>query len=214
MYPGLAAGAVLLASYLLGAIPFTLLAGKLKGIDIREHGSGNLGATNAIRVLGKPVGLTVFVLDFLKGFLPVMVVRFLPAAWFSVSISELLAFSCGAAAVVGHIFPVYLKFRGGKGVAATAGMLLAVRWDAALIACGVFFPVRRLTGYVSLSSIALAVTFPSALFLLHPSRALSDYKWVLIGSCLLALLIIYRHKGNIGRILKGEEPKVGKKGPD
>ena len=212
MYSGLTAGALILASYLLGAIPFALLAGKLKGIDIRKHGSGNLGATNAIRVLGKPVGLTVFVLDFLKGFIPVMVVRFLPAG--SVAISEFMAFSCGAAAVVGHIFPVYLKFKGGKGVAATAGMLLAVRWDAALIACGVFFPVRRLTGYVSLSSIALAVTFPSALYLLHPSRAMSDYKWVLIGSCLLALLIIYRHKGNIGRILRGEEPKVGRKSPD
>jgi glycerol-3-phosphate acyltransferase PlsY len=202
---------LLLGSYLLGAIPFALIAGRLKGIDIREHGSGNLGATNAIRVLGKPVGILVFLLDFLKGLGPVVLARTLPLP---LSERELLgvAFACGIAAVLGHVFPVYLRFKGGKGVAATAGALLAVRWDAALTACVAFFIVREISGYVSLSSMILALVFPLAIFLYHGSQALDGYLWITVGSALLALMIFYRHKDNWARILRGEEPKVGRKG--
>jgi len=200
---------VLVLSYLLGSLPTSIVAGRvLSGIDIREHGSGTLGATNAIRVLGKPVGLAVFCLDFLKGFGPVCAAKVLP-----MHLDEptrlAFAFACGVAAVIGHTFPVYLKFKGGKGVAATAGVMLATRWDAALLSFAVFFAVRKVSGYVSLSSMALAVTFPAAIVLFHWSEAFSLYRWIVMGSGLLALLIIFRHRTNILRILQGNEPKVG-----
>ena len=210
MQAGLITGGMLLASYLAGAIPFTLIAGYIKGIDIRKHGSGNLGATNAIRVLGKPIGLTVFLLDFLKGFGPVLAVRVLPHGWIPGIDPLLLGFGCGLASVVGHCFPVYLGFKGGKGVAAASGMLLAIRWDAALTAFVVFFLVRRITGFVSASSIALALTFPGALILYHPSEAFAAYRWVTYGSLVMAGLIVLRHRSNIGRIRRGEEPRVGR----
>lgn len=210
MQPGLVAGGAMLISYLLGAVPFALLAGRLKGIDLRQHGSGNLGATNAIRVLGKPIGLTVFALDFLKGLGPVLLVRSLPQAWIAGLDRELIAFACGAAAVLGHVFSVYLGFRGGKGVASTAGVLLALRWDAALVSFIVFFLVRRLFGYVSVASMALAIAFPASLIALHWDLAINEYKWVTSGSALLALLIILRHKSNLVRIIRGEEPKLSR----
>jgi glycerol-3-phosphate acyltransferase PlsY len=204
-------GSALLISYLLGAVPFALLAGRCRGIDIRKHGSGNLGATNAIRILGKPLGLTVFVLDFLKGLGPVLFVKHIFPHWVSLSSSSCLtlAFACGMAAVVGHVFPVYLRFKGGKGVAAAAGALMAVQWDAALVAFFVFILARRITGYVSVSSIFLAVSFPIAFYGLHPHLARNDAVWVILGSGLLAVLIVLRHRHNLTRILKGEEPKVG-----
>ncbi len=210
MDPSFVGGGALLLSYLLGSIPVALLAGKLKGIDIRKEGSGNLGAPNAIRVLGKPIGITVFLLDFAKGLFPPLAVRALLGEQYSPTTLELLAFASGVAAVLGHIFPVYLNFKGGKGVAATAGMLLAVRWDAALCAFGVFFAVRKITRYVSLSSMALAVVFPLAVIFLPGKRALGDYQWVILGSSLLALLILFKHRGNVARILNGTEPKIGR----
>lgn len=209
MHMAFIAGAALLASYLLGAVPFALIAGRLKGVDIRKRGSGNLGATNAIRVLGKPVGLTVFVLDFLKGLVPVLAAGSLPTT-FPAPQQLAFAFACGVAAVLGHTFPVYLRFKGGKGVAATAGVMFAIRWDAALVSFAMFFLVRKLTGYVSISSMALAVAFPTALLVFHWNEAFDLYRWVLVGSGLLALLIIFRHRGNIARIVQGREPKVGK----
>ncbi len=207
------ASASVILSYFLGAVPFALLAGRVKGIDIRAHGSGNLGATNAIRVLGKPLGLTVFVLDFFKGFGPVCLIMAMPRSWFPVSdqVRVSLSFVCGLAAVTGHIFPIYLKFAGGKGVAATTGVLLAIRWDAALLSFAVFYLIRRFSGYVSASSMALAFAFPLALIALHPGEAFERYRWVTVGSVVLAVLIACRHKANIVRIIKGNEPKVGKR---
>lgn len=201
---------VLLGSYLLGAVPFALVAGRLKGIDIRDHGSGNLGATNAIRVLGKPIGLTVFVLDFLKGFAPVLIVRLLPLS-LSDKMHLFVAFAAGTAAVLGHIFPIYLKFKGGKGVAATAGAMLAVSWQAALVAFVVFFAVRKLTGYVSASSMALVLAFPLGLFAFHGGQVLDLYVGVVACTGVLAVIIFFRHMSNWIRIMKGEEPKVGSK---
>jgi len=198
---------LLLGSYLVGAIPFALVAGKLRGMDIRKHGSGNLGATNAIRVLGKPVGLTVFILDFLKGLAPAILVRMLPLSC-SDKMHLTLAFAAGVAAVLGHIFPVYLRFKGGKGVAATAGAMLAVGWKAALIAYLVFFTVRKLTGYVSASSMALVLAFPLSLFAFHGAQVLDLYVGVVAGSGLLAVIIFFRHMSNWIRIMTGEEPKI------
>jgi glycerol-3-phosphate acyltransferase PlsY len=202
--------ALLLGSYLAGSVPFALIAGRMKGIDIREHGSGNLGATNAIRTLGKPIGVAVFLLDFLKGCLPVCLARTL-----SLPLSERnllgFAFACGMIAVVGHIFPIYLRFRGGKGVAAAAGALLAVKWEAALTAFVLFFVIREITGYVSVASMTLAIAFPVAIFVFEGGQVLDLYLWITAGSALLALLIIIRHRTNIVRILKGTESKIRRK---
>jgi len=211
MHESLIAGSVLIASYLLGAVPFTLIAGRFKGIDIRKHGSGNLGATNAIRVHGKPIGLTVFVLDFLKGLGPVLLAGLIKESWIPDIDLKLLAFCCGLSAVLGHIFPIYLNFKGGKGVAAASGALLAVKWDAALVSFAVFFLVRKITRYVSASSIALGLTFPAALLIFDYDLAVSEYRWVTVGAAALSLLIVIRHKSNIVRIIKGEESKIGKK---
>lgn len=210
MEAGLCSGGALILSYLVGAVPFALVAGKIKGIDIRSHGSGNLGATNAIRVLGKPIGLTVFFLDFFKGAGPVLLIRAFPEAWILPPGRESWAFFCGLAAVLGHIIPVYLKFKGGKGVAASAGVFFLIRWDAALISFILFFLVRKCSGYVSLSSIALACSFPLALICLHPGEAFGACRWIVAGSAALALLIIVKHRSNLVRIKNGEEPKVKK----
>jgi len=200
----------IILAYLLGSVPFGLLAGFMKGVDIRTRGSGNIGATNTIRILGKPIGITVFVLDFLKGFLPVFLALgaggpLIPAG----ANTQILALCCGGAAVTGHCFPIFLRFRGGKGVAATAGAVLALRWDAALVAFAVFFLVRALTRLVSVSSMALAVSFPLAVAALHPSAVFREYFWITVGGMAAAVLIIVRHRSNIARILRGEEDRVG-----
>lgn len=205
----------ILGSYLVGAVPFGLLAGYMKGIDIRTRGSGNIGATNTIRILGKPIGLTVFLLDFLKGAGP----TFLAIRWGSGHLPETadplsLAFLCGAAAVLGHCFPVYLHFKGGKGVASTAGAALVLRWDAALAAFAVFFIVRAVTRYVSVSSMALGVAFPLTVIVFHPADAFEKYAWITAGGWIVAALIVLRHRSNILRIIRGEESKIGEPDPE
>jgi acyl phosphate:glycerol-3-phosphate acyltransferase len=210
------AGAIwVIAAYLVGAIPFGLLFGFMKGLDIRTKGSGNIGATNAIRLLGKPIGITAFLLDFLKGFGPTLLALRLGEPIVPAGTNpQLLALLCGAAAVLGHCYPVYLRFKGGKGVAATAGAVLALRWDAALVSFAVFFLVRAISRYVSLSSMALGAAFPLAIVILHPDDAFGSYMWITIGGILAALLIAVRHRSNIARIAKGEESKIGEPDPD
>lgn len=214
MEPVFLAVVSLLFAFLLGAVSFAVLAGRMKGVDIRRHGSGNPGATNAIRVLGKPLGLAVFFLDFLKGCAPVLAARVLFQGRLDPPAVEFLAFACGGAAVLGHIYSPFLGFRGGKGVAAAAGLFLAVQWDAALLSFAVFFLVRALSRYVSLSSVALGIAFPLLLFLLHRERALGEMGGVLAGSIVLAVLITVRHRSNLVRIVRGEEPKVGERAPE
>ncbi len=205
----------IIGSYLVGGIPFGLLLGFAKGVDIRKHGSGNIGATNTIRILGKPIGITAFVLDFGKGLGPTLLALGAAASLRPAEIThQVLALCCGAAAVLGHCYPIYLRLRGGKGVATTAGVVLALRWDAALISFAVFFLVRKATRYVSLSSMALGLAFPLAIIALHPSRAFEDFFAITMGGIVVALLIVWRHKSNIGRIMKGEESKVGEPDPD
>ncbi len=210
------AGAIwVIAAYLAGAIPFGLLFGFMKGLDIRTKGSGNIGATNAIRLLGKPIGITAFLLDFLKGFGPTFLALHVGQPLVPAGTNpQLLALLCGAAAVVGHCYPVYLRFKGGKGVAATAGAVLALRWDAALVSFAVFFLVRAITRYVSLSSMALGAAFPLAIVALHPADAFGNQMWITVGGILAALLIVVRHRSNIVRIAKGEESKIGERDRD
>ena len=187
----------ILASYLLGSVPFALLAAKARGVDLRTQGSGNLGATNAIRVLGPGLGIPVLLADVAKGLVSVTV---FPAVLGGASWG--LPLACGAAAIVGHVASVFLRFRGGKGVAAAAGAFLGLAPAALGIAAVVFVAVLVVTRYVSLASILGAATLPVALW---RSGARPE---VLAVGVALALLVLFRHRANIGRLLAGRENRV------
>lgn len=203
--------AILLAavlSYLVGSLPFGLIIGKLvRGIDIREHGSRNIGATNVARVVGGKWGIVVLVLDALKGALPVYL---FPTLLLSSESSGVLhvQVACGVAAMLGHMYPCWLGFRGGKGVATAAGIVLVMAPIASAVALGTFGVVFAVTRIVSLSSILAVSAFTVAqLWLLRPNPFAIE-TWSLAAFSIGApLLIIYRHRSNIVRLLRGEEPK-------
>lgn len=183
------------ASYLLGAIPTSYIVGRLtRGIDLRDHGSGNLGATNAFRVLGWRAALPIFIIDIAKGFVPV---RFFPVLAGHEGIG--LALACGAAAIIGHVFSVYVGFRGGKGVATGFGVFLALAPAAVLVSLGVWIVLVFVTGYVSLASIAGAAVLPVMIALTSAPLP------VLVLSIALAAFVIFAHRANIRRLLRGEE---------
>jgi acyl phosphate:glycerol-3-phosphate acyltransferase len=192
----------LVASYLLGAIPTSYLAGRIfKGIDLREHGSRNLGATNLYRVLGWRFAVPVGLLDAAKGLIPVVV--FAP----QVSSSELFALVCGLTAVVGHACSVFVRFKGGKGVATAAGVMLGLTPAALGVAAAVWVALVYLTGYVSVASISAAAIFPVAVFLIdRPARA--AMLWLDVA---VAAGIIWLHRGNIRRLLNGTENRFGRR---
>jgi glycerol-3-phosphate acyltransferase PlsY len=192
----------LVASYLLGAIPTSYLAGRIfRGIDLREHGSRNLGATNLYRVLGWRFAVPVGLLDAAKGLIPVLV--FAPR----VSSSELFALVCGLTAVVGHAFSVFVRFKGGKGVATAAGVMLGLTPAALGVAAAVWVALVYLTGYVSVASITAAAVFPVAVFLIdRPARA--AMLWLDVA---VAAGIIWLHRGNIRRLLNGTENRFGRR---
>lgn len=192
----------LLASYLLGAIPTSYLVSRaFAKIDLRQHGSGNLGATNLYRVLGWKYALPVALFDIAKGAIPVL--YFAPR----VSSSELFALACGVAAILGHVFSVFVQFKGGKGVATAAGVMLGLTPIALAVAVAVWAVVLLLTGYVSLSSIAAAVVLPLAVYLLEHPRTPQLF-WVVVG---VALGVIVLHRRNIQRLLKGTENRFGRR---
>jgi glycerol-3-phosphate acyltransferase PlsY len=191
----------LIASYLLGAVPTSYLAGRLfRGIDLREHGSRNLGATNLYRVLGWRYAVPVGLLDAAKGLVPVLV--FAPR----VSSSEVFALICGLAAVVGHVFSVFVGFKGGKGVATAAGVMLGLTPAALGVAVLVWAALVYLTGYVSVGSIAAAAIFPLAVFILEPP----DQPAMLWLDIAVAAAIVWLHRANIQRLLKGTENRFGR----
>jgi glycerol-3-phosphate acyltransferase PlsY len=188
-----------LASYLLGSIPTSYLVVRLvKGQDLRTMGSGNLGATNLFRVLGWQFAIPVGIFDLLKGTIPVML--FAPRA----TGGDLVAILLGGAAVVGHVFSVFVKFRGGKGVATGAGIVLGLAPGAFAVALAVWIVVVRASGYVSLGSIIAAAVLPPAVYLLHPER-----RPLVLLFALLAALIILLHRKNITRLLAGTENRFG-----
>jgi glycerol-3-phosphate acyltransferase PlsY len=191
----------LIASYLLGAVPTSYLAARLfRGIDLREHGSRNLGATNLYRVLGWRYAVPVGLLDAAKGLVPVLV--FAPR----VSSSELFALICGLVAVVGHVFSVFVGFKGGKGVATAAGVMLGLTPVALGVAVVVWAALVYLTGYVSVGSIAAAAIFPLAVYLLEPP----DQPAMLWLDIAVAAAIVWFHRGNIQRLFKGTENRFGR----
>jgi glycerol-3-phosphate acyltransferase PlsY len=192
----------LLASYLLGAVPTSYIAGRLlRGIDLREHGSKNLGATNLYRVLGWRVAVPVGLFDMAKGLVPVLL--FAPR----VSTSQTFALVCGLTAVLGHVFSIFVGFRGGKGVATAAGVMLGLTPAALLIALGVWIAVVALTGYVSLGSIVAAAVFPILVRLIDPPEQ-PEILWLDVAA---AAGIIWLHRANIGRLLRGTENRFGRR---
>jgi len=194
---------VLLGSYLLGSVPMGLWIGRLRGVDLREHGSRNIGATNAGRVLGRKFAYLVFLLDFGKGLAPAMVGSSL-AAHLGVS-ANAAGLGAGVAAVVGHVFPLYLRFRGGKGVATAAGAFVGLQPAAALTALGLWVLVFLVTRTVALASLAGAWCFPLACWWWNRDASEGRDRPVLIAALLVAILITIRHRENITRMLRGKE---------
>ncbi len=189
------------AAYLVGAFPTSYVAGKVfKGIDLREHGSKNLGATNVYRVLGWKFAVPVAIVDILKGTLPV--VAFAPR----VSDSTLVAMLVGAMAVVGHVFSVFVGGKGGKGVATSAGVMLGLAPAAVGICMLIWLVLVRTTGYVSLGSMLGAVALPIGVQVLHPDR-----RELVLPSMALAALIVFLHRANIRRLLNGTENRFGRR---
>lgn len=196
---------IAVAAYLLGSIPTGYLVARAKGIDIRTVGSGNIGAANAFRILGKPAGIFVLVADGLKGFAACSWLADFVIQLFAVAPDENMRIVAGISAVLGHNFTCWLKFKGGKGIATSAGVYFALAPLAAGISLGTWMVVFVLSRYVSVASIAAAVALPTAVWLTKDSRFLG------IVTTVLGLLAIFKHRGNIQRLLNGTEQRFGQK---
>lgn len=195
----------LLIAYAVGSIPAAYLAGKAAGVDLRAQGSGNLGATNVVRVLGLRTGLIVFAVDLAKGAAPVALLpRFLPAG----STGPWIAIAYGAAAIVGHTRPLWLGFRkGGKGVATACGVFLALAPAPTLVVVGVFAAAFASTGYVSLGSLVAAGALPALV-----AAALGVRAPVFAVSVLVPAFVFWTHRANMGRLARGEEHRFSRMG--
>ena len=188
--------AALVVAYLSGSVPFGLLVARARGVDVRAVGSGNIGATNVARALGRKTGALVLFLDALKGFLPVFAVRhFWPGL-------PLVAAGAGLFAILGHVFPIWLKLHGGKGVATGLGVFLALSPVATAVAALVFFAVYATKRIVSVGSLAAATALPVAMVVLQEPVA-----YVALGAAVW-LLVMVRHRSNIQRLLRREERKL------
>lgn len=185
-----------LLSYLVGSIPFGLIVSRIKGVDPRRVGSGNIGATNVSRAAGKVYGLITLVLDMLKGGLPVLLARYL-------GLPDILSLGVGFLSFLGHLFPFYIKFKGGKGVATAFGVLLFFHPISALLSLLIFLLVFYIWRYVSLSSIISSLSFPFILYYFSSSKE------TLFLSLIFSALIICKHRANIIRLRMGMEPRFG-----
>jgi acyl phosphate:glycerol-3-phosphate acyltransferase len=197
---------LIILAYLIGSIPTAVWISKgYYGIDIREHGSGNAGATNTFRVLGTTAGCAVMLIDMLKGFLAVKLSLLSHLTWHSEPFVNLQVF-LGLAAVLGHIFPIWADFRGGKGIATLFGMILSIQPQVALSLVAVFLLMLYLTRYVSLSSITASLAFPLLIFFIFNAHAHEiSYQLFAVST---ALLVVLTHHKNISRLISGNENKV------
>ncbi|HEX8515743.1 MAG TPA: glycerol-3-phosphate 1-O-acyltransferase PlsY [Bacteroidia bacterium] len=195
---------LLIGAYLLGSIPTAVWIGKyFYRIDVREYGSGNAGATNTFRVLGKKAGVPVLLIDVLKGFAAVnlaYISNYTPHSNQFINLQLVL----GIASLIGHIFPIFASFRGGKGIATLLGIVLAIHMPAALIAMGIFVIVLLASSYVSLSSMIAAVLFPFIVIGIFKETVPS----LVIFSILIAIMVLITHQKNIERLLRREESKA------
>lgn len=201
----------IILSYLTGSIPSAYIIVKLvKGVDIRNYGSGNVGFTNALRVVGFLPGIIVLLVDIGKGLLAVLVISKLGNLQPNI-LSVYMPVLCAGSAIIGHIWTIFLKFHGGKGVATSLGIFFGLNWLAGLLSLIVWLLVVAITRYVSIGSILLCITFCIAIFV-DRSHFISDNIWsVRALGIVVTALVIYKHKGNIQRLLKGEERKFGQK---
>ena len=207
----LALGVVVIGSYLLGSIPFGYLAGRIAGVDIRNCGSGNVGATNVLRTLGKSYGYPVFAADFLKGFAAVKVSMLIATRVQPEGISsEMFGIVAAVSSVLGHSFPVWLRFKGGKGVATSAGALFGLAPVAALIGAAIWILTFLLTRYVSMASITAAAALP-LIILITSWLSQSAGKSLFYSSVCLAAVVIWRHRSNLSRLMRGTEPRFTRK---
>lgn len=189
--------ALLLAAYLLGSVPYGYIVGRIRGLDVRQHGSGNIGASNVMRLLGVPAGILVLLLDASKGYLGVAMMRM---AGFDMPELLLLA---GLCAVVGHTWSVFLRFRGGRGVASSLGVVIALAPTVAGIAFLSWVIVLVLTRYISLASVIAGAVLPIAMILLKQPGV------YILGGFVIFILDVYRHVPNFRRLMAGTEPKIG-----
>jgi glycerol-3-phosphate acyltransferase PlsY len=194
----------IILAYILGSIPTAVWAGRIfHGIDVREHGSGNAGAANSIRVLGWKTGVPVLLIDMIKGWTATMLPVFFDLAQNDTALTTNLQIMTGLIAITGHIFPVFAGFRGGKGVATMFGVLLALHLYLTLTCFGVFLIVFLITGIVSVSSMSAGIAFPILLFTVFETSSLL-FK---LFSIFVAVALLITHRNNIKRLLKGEEKK-------
>lgn len=197
---------VALGCYLCGSLPTAYIAGRvIKGVDIRTIGSGNVGASNAMRLLGKGWGVTVLLIDALKGLIPLLVILHI---WLKGNPQlERYALVGALACMVGHIFPVWLKFKGGKGVATGLGVMTALLPIAVAVALPVFILVVYVSRFISLGSITAALVLPAAFFIDHNLTTSPELFLFVAVAC---VFVIYKHKSNIKRIIAGQESRLGK----
>ena len=192
------------SSYLIGAIPFAYIIARLHGVDVRKVGSGNVGATNVLRSVGKLAGVTVLILDVAKGYLPALLIPQAFTAYTQGEQSTTLAITCALAAICGHVWPIYLRFKGGKGIATSAGALIALAPAAVLIGLIVWIIVLLVSKYVSLASITAAVAIPAVSWYIYsPDGMLLPGALTVIG-----ILAVAKHKSNIQRLIKGNENRI------
>ena len=202
---------VALISYLLGSIPAGYLAGRVAGIDIRHAGSGNIGATNVMRVLGKRYGYPVFIVDFLKGLIAVSLSFLIEKRAQPLSVpNELIGIIAAISCVIGHSFPVWLSFKGGKGVATSMGGLFGLMPFVALIAVAVWLVIFYLTRYVSVASMTAALAVPIAILSMTFLGQTGGTALLYFSICLAAVVIV-RHRSNLSRLMRGTEPRFKRK---
>jgi len=196
-------------AYLLGAVPFGFLIARARGIDIRTVGSGNIGATNVLREVGTSWGILTLVFDALKGLIPAAVFPLLAQSAFGLETDEIMRVACGSAAVIGHNYPVYLKFKGGKGIATTAGALIGIAPLALLCGIVTFALLFLSTRMVAIGSMSAAVVIPVVAWVIYRDEGLL----IPVVLTILGVLAIWRHHSNIRRILAGTEGRIefGKK---
>ena len=191
----------LISGYFLGSIPTGYLAGKwIANIDLREIGSGSTGATNVLRQLGKKAAFIVFIIDVAKGMAPVLLAK-------GLKIEDEWQVAAGISALGGHIWPIWLKWKGGKAVASGLGVFLGISWPVGLASLGIFLTVLSISRIVSLSSVIASIGLPILMFLSFSSHNIS-YPYLLISIVAMGL-VLWRHRSNINRLIKGLEPRIG-----
>ena len=195
----------ILIGYAIGLFQTGYIYGKTQHIDIREHGSGNAGTTNTLRTLGFKAGAITFAGDCGKAILAIFISWLIFHAQYPEGI-KLLGMYAGLGAVLGHNYPFYMKFKGGKGIATTGGVIFAFHWQLGLVCAAVFLIITAISKYVSLGSICMVLIIPFILYFNNPH----DWKLVIVG-CIFTAMAIWRHRANIGRLMNGTENKLGQK---